>query len=279
MLLAPERAQRGAPDLPPDEPDPAPCDFCAGREDRTPPETAAARDPGTDPDTPGWWVRAFANLYPATPVHEVVVHTPDHLTRFEELTAPHRLDVLRLYRDRLAAFGLPCTVFSFNRGRAAGASRSHAHGQIFGLKIVPPTIEREAAAFASPSCELCRLADDAPPVLDHGTVRVVAHPVPLVAHELLVVPACRPRFDAEGDDALGDAAEALAEALRRLRGAFGAHLPMNVVFHTAPRSLPPFHWHAHVMPRLATWGALELGAELPIVAADPAATAGILRGG
>ncbi len=278
VLLAPERAQRGVPDLPPDEPDPAPCDFCPGREDRTPPETAAAREPGTEPDSPGWRVRAFANLYPATTVHEVVVHTPDHLTRFEDLTAAHRLEVLGTYRDRLAAVGLPCALFSFNRGRGAGASRTHAHGQIFGLKVIPPTVQRETVAFTSPNCELCRLAGDAPPVLDHGAVRVVAHPVPLVAHELLVVPQCRPRFDAEGDDSLADAAEALAGALRRLRAAFGANLPMNVVFHTAPGSLPRFHWHAHVMPRLAVWGALELGAELPIVAADPAVTADMLRG-
>src|SRR5207237_2423024 len=47
------------------------CPFCAGREERTPPETL--RLPGGAHD---WQVRAVPHLYPAFAGQEVVIHTP-----------------------------------------------------------------------------------------------------------------------------------------------------------------------------------------------------------
>jgi len=43
----------------------ATCPFCAGREDRTPPEVWANRPGGGEPDSPGWLQRSVPNLYPA----------------------------------------------------------------------------------------------------------------------------------------------------------------------------------------------------------------------
>lgn len=279
VLLAPERARRGLPDRPPDQPDPAPCDFCAGREDHTPPETAAVRDPDTAADAPGWLVRVVPNLYPATDVHEVVVHTPDHGIRYEELPPEHRSAIWRTYRGRVGAADVTCPVLAFNRGTAAGASRSHEHAQLFGLGLVPPTVAREAEAFAADEpCVLCRLRDDEGlRVARHGPVDALVHPVPLVAHELLIVPPCDPHLAEASDGELGGVAEAVADALRRTRELLGDGVPTNLVVHTSPRGTEAFHWHAHLLPRTATWGALELGAELPIVAADPPRTAEALR--
>ena len=68
-ILSPGRADRpfdfrGTPAEPNDEAREK-CPFCEGREDRTPPETWADRPRDTEPDTPGWRVRAVPNLYPA----------------------------------------------------------------------------------------------------------------------------------------------------------------------------------------------------------------------
>ncbi len=41
------------------------CPFCAGREERTPPEVWARRPEGGAADGPGWRQRAVPNLYPA----------------------------------------------------------------------------------------------------------------------------------------------------------------------------------------------------------------------
>lgn len=279
VLLAPERARRGAPPVEQFEPDPAPCDFCGGQEAKTPPETFAIRDAGTGPDTPGWTVRVVPNLYPATPLHEVVVHTPDHNVHFESQDGAHRTAVLAAYRARLRAAQPEAAVIAWNRGRAAGASRTHAHGQIFGLDATPPTLERESMSFAEPECVLCRMrAEPRLAVTTDDDYRIIAHPIPFVADELLLVPPCTPRFEELAEQDLSPAGDLFAEAIKRFCGEFGGGAPFNLVVHTAPRDAQRFHWHAHLMPRTAIWGGLEMGAELPIVASDPYETARRLRG-
>jgi len=279
VLLAPERARRGAPPHQPYEADPAPCDFCGGSEDRTPPETFSIRDPGTDPDTPGWRVRVVPNLYPATAFHEVVVHTPDHDEHYEDQDAEHRTDVLRTYGARLRGMPTDAAVVVWNRGRAAGASRTHPHGQIFGLESVPPTLEREVTSLGEDPCVLCRWAsDEVLRIAQTDDIRLVAHPIPFVADEILIVPPCRPRFEELGDEEIGPVADAFASAISSTLSALGDGVPFNLVVHTAPRGVDRFHWHAHLMPRTAVWGGLEMGAELPIVAGDPYETARRLRG-
>ncbi len=274
VILAPERARRGAPEVESSQPDKAPCDFCGGCEDRTPPETFSIRKPGTEPDTPGWLVRVVPNLYPATKLHEVVVHTPDHFEQFEDHDDEQRTNVMRTYRARIRDVPTEATVVVWNRGRAAGASRTHAHGQIFGLDIVPPTLEREAAAFGDDPCVLCRMSDDTGlHVVEHDGHLVMAHPVPYVADELLVVPPHTEHFEDLDDGALATAADVFATTLRLLPKG----VPYNLVFHSALARAERFHWHAHLMPRTAVWGGLEMGAELPIVAADPYETARRLR--
>src|SRR5262249_32681361 len=54
------------------------CPFCAGREDRTPPEVLLIGAP--------WRVRVVPNLYPAFERQEVVVHTPRHARSLAELS-------------------------------------------------------------------------------------------------------------------------------------------------------------------------------------------------
>jgi UDPglucose--hexose-1-phosphate uridylyltransferase len=282
VLLAPERARRGAPKVEPFHPDAAPCDFCGGQEQRTPPETFSIRaivdGRGSAPDTPGWTVRVVPNLYPATPFHEVVVHTPDHNVHYEDQDRAHQRDVVLAYRERLRSASTASVVPVWNRGRAAGASRTHPHGQLFGLDTVPPTLERESVSFAEDECVLCGFAsDDDLLVTDLGTYRVIAHPVPWVADELLVVGPHVPRMTDVTDDELAQTAEAFASAVRRSVAFFGDGLQFNFVVHTAPSGVDRFHWHAHLMPRTAVWGGLEMGAELPIVASDPHETAVRLR--
>src|SRR3990172_11019832 len=41
------------------------CPFCYNREEMTPSEIFAIREPGTQPNTPGWKVRVVPNKFPA----------------------------------------------------------------------------------------------------------------------------------------------------------------------------------------------------------------------
>jgi UDPglucose--hexose-1-phosphate uridylyltransferase len=274
ILLAPERAKRGAPAPPHEEPDPEPCDFCEGHEAKTPPESYAIRVHGTEADTPGWRVRVVPNLYPATAFHEVVIHSPDHHKAFERFEHGMRRAVLLAYRERMRASPMRCTLVIANRGKSAGASRSHDHAQIYGLAHIPPTIERECLSFGEQRCVLCEFTEreDLRVGSADGTT-VMAHPAPTMGHELLVVPPHSPSLRDVESDQLGEVADALGEAMRRLQHAFGETLPFNLVIHSAPADTERFHWHAHIYPRLARWGGLEVGAEMPIVASDPQDTA------
>jgi UDPglucose--hexose-1-phosphate uridylyltransferase len=278
VLLAPERARRGAPKLEPFRPDPEPCDFCGGQEHSTPPETFSIRHDSSAPDEPGWTVRVVPNLYPATPFHEVIVHTPYHHVRFEQHDIHEREDIMRAYRERMSAAPTAAVISAWNRGRAAGASRSHPHGQLFGLEAVPPTLARESDAFAEGDCILCDMTSvDELLIADVGGFRVTAHPVPYVADELLIVPPHAPRFGDMDDEGIPATTEAFTSAMRRTMAYFGDSLSFNLFIHTAPRGVERFHWHAHLMPRTSVWGGLEMGAELPIVASDPQDTARRLR--
>ena len=168
-----------------------------------------------------------------------------------------------------------CTVVIVNRGSAAGASRTHDHSQIYGLEQIPPTVARETEAFAGAGdCVVCNFASNEQlRVATTENASVVAHPAPTMAQELVVIPPHVASItEAETRD-LGAIADALGEAVSRLQLHLGATLPFNLVIHTAPAGVKEFHWHAHVYPRLVRWGGLEIGAEMPIVAADPQETA------
>src|SRR5262249_57604858 len=58
VLIAPDRADR------PMRPGVS-CPFCEGHESETPPEVLAFRDPGSQPNGPGWRVRVVPNRYAA----------------------------------------------------------------------------------------------------------------------------------------------------------------------------------------------------------------------
>lgn len=51
------------------------CPFCDGSEGKTPPEIFAIREPGSEPNSPGWKVRVVPNKYPA-------LHLEGHAQRF-----------------------------------------------------------------------------------------------------------------------------------------------------------------------------------------------------
>ena len=97
------------------------CPFCPGHEDATPPEVMAYRDPGSEPNRPGWKLRVTPNKFPALKVegtvnrepqgiydrmngigaHEVVIETPNHTEDLVQMSVPQVRDVLWAYRERM----------------------------------------------------------------------------------------------------------------------------------------------------------------------------------
>ena len=277
VIIAPERAKR------PDEFDPRPvrrgaessasCPFCSGREDRTPPEVAAIRPPGSAPDGPGWSVRVVPNKFPALArseraaeprsaglfqsregvgVHEVVIEAPDHGVDFPSLSPAAAGAVVRTWRDRLRTLEgeAACAYVQLfkNHGREAGASLSHPHSQIVALPVIPGRIRFEidaAVRFRAEhgACLHCRvLAEEVASGrrmivsdADHVVSAPFASRFPYEMH-------IHPRRHAARFTAIGDAeAEALGALLRTVLGRLRRSLddpPFNILLHQAPSGPP-----------------------------------------
>lgn len=160
VVISADRADRPQPfatrSRPAQEDPEAPCPFCPGNEEATPP---ALETYGPHGD---WLVRVVPNLYPAfsgrelmsvtnigpvftqapaSGIHEVVVFSPGHDTTWADLSDPQAGLVMASIRDRIeehaAVTGLRYSQFIANSGREAGASLDHPHGQLLGMPFVP----------------------------------------------------------------------------------------------------------------------------------------------
>ena len=302
-VIAPGRSARphdddardGAPDGAPDAaaaPDGA-CPFCAGHERLTPPEVDAFRPPGSAPDTPGWTVRVVPNKYPVFKGgHEVIVHSPHHERPLPAQSLAEVTDVVAMYQRRIAAQcagGAAAVTVILNHGRAAGASLSHPHSQVFATPIVPPVLTSELEQFARYQVKYgrCLLCDMLGATLDEGSRVVFDGPLVAFApeasrwpYELRLAPRAHQADFLQADP--GAVAGALRRALAALAAVTGDG-PLNAWLHTTPcraaggDAEPPFHWHFEIAPRLTILAGFELGSGIGVDQLEPREAAARLR--
>jgi UDPglucose--hexose-1-phosphate uridylyltransferase len=227
------------------------CPFCAGHEERTPPETLRL------PETGEWTVRVVPNLYRALDRQEVVIHSPRHVRSFAELEDGE----LDLVADawRLRAEAVPGYVHALvNEGREAGASLAHSHSQLVWFGEPPPAVAAEQGEL-----------DVGEIVLERGGLVLGCPPAGRLPYEFVIAPV-----DDEADglrsERLSAALHLLAEGVRRLRRLEGP-VPWNAWLHDGRR------WHIEVVPRLAVLAGLELGAGVYVNPLPPEQAAAALR--
>lgn len=267
VAVAPARASRpGASRLftaPPDEAELAACPFCAGREERTPPELLRLGEP--------WRVRVVPNLYPALERQEVVIHVPRHARSLAELDSTEVALVAEAWQRRAAERRAAYLHALVNEGAEAGSSLPHTHSQLVWLDEPPPAILAERAACASPaSCPLCTAPQEELVVAERDGVVLAAAWAGRLPYELLVAPLAHER-DPWTSAQLGTALALAAEGLRRLRAVEGAR-PANLWLHDSG------HWHLELVPRLSVLAGLELGAGVYVNTLAPEEAAARLRG-
>ncbi|UCC67688.1 MAG: galactose-1-phosphate uridylyltransferase [Armatimonadota bacterium] len=290
------------------------CPFCPGNESLTPPEIMAFRQPGSQRNGPGWWIRVVPNKYPALAIegdlnktgfgvydwmngvgaHEVIVETSEHDKQLPFLDTRQIEDVLWAYRARYLDLKkdprLKHILIFRNYGRVAGASLSHPHSQLVATPVVPRQVaaELEGAERYHGYRDRCVYCDMLRQETDEGQ-RLVCENEHFIAFEpyaakypfetcLLPKRHCA-SFAAISAEEQTAFAGMLGEALRRLHICLD-DAPYNYNIHTAPCNgdeIDDFHWHLKIFPRLTIAAGFEMGTGIYINVTPPELAADCLR--
>lgn len=256
VILPPGREQR------PNVFDGAPCPFCPGAEDQTPPEIARDGQP--------WRIRVFPNRYPPTEQAEVIVESASHHDLFDELSPAHADRVVETYFERYRAIAANYVSIFKNHGRAAGASIPHLHSQIVGTPFIPLRAAREGDAFARAArCPLCELGEQ-PLIAETDNYRWIAPHGSRLAYQQWIVPKPH-EYDLGEPRELASLLQSSVRAMRGISDSF------NWAFITFPHQ-PRGHWYVELFPRTAMIAGYELGTGTFINTVDPIDAAKTLSG-
>ncbi|OGH20055.1 MAG: hypothetical protein A3D74_03990 [Candidatus Levybacteria bacterium RIFCSPHIGHO2_02_FULL_37_13] len=292
VILAPRRAKR--PDISKGA-EPI-CPFCLGREMG---ENEVYRV-GGEPNDSNWKIRVIPNKYPFAPIHEVIIHSPDHHKNFDELPL-HQVElIIKTYRQRFITHQKKGQVFIFhNRGEGGGESLPHPHTQ---LAVIPSDIKMDIARLsveASYSSGPQPISWPASPRLggpsqggpaggsgDNPELGEMKHEsTVLTPHFYLFCPkssqwpdevwiAPKKRGRAFGEITDGEVAD-LSYTLSRLVQIFnlrhGNDFPFNFYIY------PGGDWYLRIIPRIKTLGGFELGTGIFVNTQDPNETISFIK--
>lgn len=287
------------------------CPFCPGNEHETPPQIL--RIPSVGGGT-GWQIRVFPNLYPAVSsdgderrdgerpfqemrgrgAHEVVVESPLHDARLDEMPVDQIATMLGVWRDRYVALlrrpEIRAVIVFKNFGTGAGTSLLHPHAQIVAVPVYPPqwthAINVSLRYFDATGRSVY---DDVAAGEREAGDRVIADTEGFVAFcpfaskspfETWIMPPGRESsFGTLADGDIPALAAVLRDVLGRLRAAAGDP-DFNLVVYSAPADSTEgglFRWHLRIIPRTTTPAGFELGSGMSINTLMPEDAAEALR--
>jgi UDPglucose--hexose-1-phosphate uridylyltransferase len=297
------------------------CVFCSGRENETPSEIVSIRKPGTRPNTPGWWVRAFPSSNPVFQVegdlgrrglgiydkmnsvgaNEILIESPEHNTRPEDMGLEQMVRVINLYRDRLVDLEkdsrLRYVLIYKNSGKDAGETSSHPVSYIMATPVIPKKVkdELDSAKEYYNYKERCIFCDIVSEELRVGE-RIILETKNFIAFcpyaakfpfESWIIPKkhnCA--FQEITQEEIEDMGLILMSMLKKLRQIF-IEPPFNYFLHTSPNMVPrknhwhtlgeDFHWHLEIIPRLRRMSGFEWGSGFYILQTSPENAAKYLR--
>jgi UDPglucose--hexose-1-phosphate uridylyltransferase len=297
------------------------CALCPDHEHETPAEIASVRRPSTQKNAPGWWVRAIPSFHPLFQIegelgrkgvgiydmmnsigaNEILIESPEHNRRPEDLGIEQMIRVITLYRDRVADLHkdarLRYVLIYKDSGKEAGAIFSHPVSFLMATPVIPRTVKDELdnAKLYYSYKERCIFCDIMSEELRIGE-RIILETRNFVAFcpyagqfpfESWIVPkrhCCA--FHEITDDEIEDMGLILMSLLQKLRKVFNDP-PFNYYIHTAPNMVPrkghwhtlgeDFHWHLELIPRLVRTSGFEWGSGFYVLHTSPENAAKYLR--
>lgn len=253
VISAPRRAKR------PDEAkgtEPI-CPFCIGREAN---EEEAYRIGGKPGDS-NWQVRVLPNKFPFAPIHEVIIHSPDHHKSFDELPLSSSELVFKVFRQRFQTYQDKGQVYIFhNHGEGGGESLPHPHSQ---LTVVPENVKMEIPVLhVSSEGEYQET-----PLFMISCPKTSQWP-----DEVWIFPKKRGRnFGEITDEEIKDLAKILYRIIQIFDLRHGHEFPFNFYIY------PGGDWYLRLIPRVKSLGGFELGTGVYVNTQDPDETMAFIK--
>ncbi|KKR74653.1 MAG: Galactose-1-phosphate uridylyltransferase [Candidatus Giovannonibacteria bacterium GW2011_GWA2_44_13b] len=265
-------------------------------------------------DFKNWWLQVLKNRFPVIDTNKVC--SPIYKKDNFEFTPGNGFQELVIMRDHQKPFGImnkeeielvleaytiryhalclePCVEYILilhNSGLRAGASVPHPHSQIFAIPIIPPDVSRSLVGSANyyrknkrcVHCDMLKWETNKKDriIYQNDSFMALAPYASKAAYEVRIFPKKHEaRFEMIDRKQKSD----LAEAMRKVFGRIYRNLKnpdYNFFIHTAPpkeSGKSHYHWHIEILPRVAVWGGLELGAGIEVVKISPEETAKLLR--
>lgn len=286
VISAPRRSKR--PDVGKGE-EPV-CPFCLGKEKN---EEELYRVGGLPGDS-NWLIRVLHNKFPFAPIHELIVHSPDHHKNFGELPLEGAELIIKTYRERYLTHQEKGQVYIFhNRGEAGGESLPHPHSQI---AVVPndvrtdiPRLDPAAYSGVAPTPLVQQVSKEEQEVSSVRQVQdeqvsneelmeeqlKVETPhfylfCPKTSQwpdEVWVAPKQRGRaFGEITDGEVSDLAKILTQLILIMNMRHGYEFPFNFYIY------PGGDWYLRLIPRDKRLGGFEIGTGIFVNTQDPAET-------
>lgn len=249
------------------------CPFEPGNEVMNPIELFRVGGANGDPN---WRIRVIANKYPITDLHEVIIHSPDHLKDIDELPAEHVELLFQTYRQRYNYHmheGNGQVIIFNNHDAHAGASLRHPHSQIV---VVPSQINLDTVP-REPVSNM---------VVDNKFFHLYCPDFSQWPYELWIAPKkLGTVFGEITDEEIKDLVPLLQKSLQFIIKKFtelGAMRKGGDDLDEVPYNYYLYHgtdWYLRIIPRLIHRAGFELGTGLSVNIVDPAIAAGEYRKG
>lgn len=286
------------------------CPFCEGNESLTPPEIAAFRKEGTEPDRPGWIVRTVPSKYSAFDMQgefqleenglfqhcnglgkqEVVIGNTEHNIDLHQYSRDRIELIFRMFQQRYRVLAgdqrIKYIQIYKNSGLFAGASQEHSHSQIIALPMVPRYKQIVSDYYqAHGKCLLCTMMEEEQAlkerlVFESEHFLLFCPYASRFSYETWIVPKHHCSHFADiSESELKDLAFTFKDFLMALLDSLN-NPAYNIVINTAPVNVPyqeGHHWFMEINPRFMVSNGFEMSTGYYTNPVAPELSASMLR--
>lgn len=254
------------------------CPFCNNREKalyQIPNARKGSKKDSSGPEAhqndSDWQVKVVANKYSFAPIHELVIHSPEHTKNFEKLPIRHVSLIFQAYKNRYNEHSRHGQVYIFhNRGKRAGESLPHPHTQIV-------VISHEVYLDILPLRSVWERSDlvQGPTFIDHLATEhfVISCPENSAwPDEVWIAPRREnTEFGEITDDEIDDLSHILFSLITIFDLRYEHDFPFNFYIY------PGNHWYLRIIPRKKTLGGFEVGTGVMVNTQKPSETMDFIR--